>query len=90
LLLTRPMSRDRLRLTLETTQRNNDKLWKGVPEDDPRYTYLLNGYRVLMTRARRRMVIYVPQPDRDDHSRLHDDLDATAGFLVDCGALELN
>jgi hypothetical protein len=42
-----------------------------------------------LTRARQRMIIYVPQPSRDDRSRLHDDLDATARFLVDCGATEL-
>ena len=45
-----------------------------------------NAYRVLLTRARQGMVIYVPQPTRADASRLHNDLDATAEFLISCGA----
>jgi len=42
-------------------QRFNDKIWKTVPVDDPRHGYLVNAYRVLLTRARQR-IIYVPQP----------------------------
>lgn len=71
-------------------RRFNDRVWKSLPADDTRHTYQINGYRVLLTRARQRMIIYVPQPSRDDPSRLHDDLDATARFLVDSGARELN
>jgi len=44
---------------------------------------------VLMTRARQGMVIYVPQPDKGDKSRLHHELDSTAKFLISCGASEL-
>jgi len=71
-------------------RRFNDKVWKTVPTDDLRHTYLVNAYRVLLTRARQRMIIYVPQPDLDDRSRLHEDLETTARFLVECGVVELN
>lgn len=71
------------------SRRFNEKIWKVVPSGDPRHKYLVNAYRVLMTRARQRMIIYVPQPVKTDGSRLHDELDATAAFLIDCGATEL-
>jgi Uncharacterized conserved protein (DUF2075) len=49
----------------------------------------MNGYRVLLTRARQGMVIYVPRPDENDGSRLHSGLDATADFLIACGAVPI-
>src|SRR5206468_3923615 len=51
--------------------------------------YRVNGYRVLLTRARQGIVVYVPRPDRSHSSRLHDQLDATAQFLILCGMEEL-
>jgi len=42
-------------------RRFNNKRWKPIPpSDERRRTYLVNAYRVLMTRARQGMVIYVP------------------------------
>ncbi len=32
------------------------------------------------------MVIYVPKPEGVDKTRLHEELDKTADFLVNCGA----
>ena len=54
-----------------------------------RCKYRVNGYRVLLTRARQGMIIYVPKPDTSDSSRLPDDLDLTVEFLFKCGAVEL-
>jgi Schlafen group 3, DNA/RNA helicase domain len=71
-------------------RRFNNKQWKLIrPGDDRRRAYLLNAYRVLMTRARQGMVIYVPKPDQADTSRLHGELDSTAEFLIRCGATPL-
>ncbi|MCU1270703.1 MAG: hypothetical protein JWN74_1997 [Acidobacteriaceae bacterium] len=70
-------------------RRFNDRRWKPLVEGDPRRAYLINAYRVLMTRARQGMVIYIPHPDKGDQSRLHQELDATAEFLISCGASEL-
>ena len=81
-------------LTWDGTQwigrRFNNKLWKLInPEDSNRKMYLINAYRVLLTRARQGMVIYVPSPSSEDGSRLHKELDSTAEFLLGCGAIPL-
>ncbi|HWW14310.1 MAG TPA: DNA/RNA helicase domain-containing protein [Candidatus Dormibacteraeota bacterium] len=71
-------------------RRFNNKHWKLIkPTDTRRRMYLVNAYRVLMTRARLGMVIYVPQPEAGDASRLAFELDSTAEFLIRCGAVPL-
>ena len=71
--------------------RFNNKQWRAIkPTDHRRLSYLVNAYRVLMTRARQGMVIYIPQPGRDDVSRLHRELDLTADFLAACGAVPID
>ncbi len=47
--------------------------------------YLLNTYRVLLTRARRGLVVWIPRGDDSDPTRLRAPLDATADYLVRCG-----
>jgi len=49
-------------------------------------SYQLNAYRVLLTRARQNMILYIPHPKLEDQSRLHSALDRTAEFLLSCGA----
>jgi len=66
----------------------NGKTWK-LGTDPQKYKYRVNGYRVLLTRARQGMIIYVPKPKKSDSSRLHQQLDATCDFLLQCGAEEL-
>jgi DUF2075 family protein len=71
-------------------RRFNNKRWRPIPSaDQRRREYLINAYRVLLTRARQGMVIYVPQPDLSDSTRLHRELDKTAEFLLSCGALPI-
>ncbi len=48
--------------------------------------YLLNKYRVLLTRARQGFVIWIPRGDSADITRDPALLDATADFLGQCGA----
>jgi len=68
-------------------RRFNNNEWRLIkPSDRRRRMYLVNAYRVLMTRARQGMVIYVPTPDKGDTSRLRAALDQTAGFLIRAGA----
>ena len=43
--------------------------WQQVNAEE-RQRYLLNAYRVLLTRARQGMVIFVPEGDEIDHTRL--------------------
>ncbi|HJV00677.1 MAG TPA: DUF2075 domain-containing protein [Burkholderiaceae bacterium] len=47
--------------------------------------YLENAYRVLLTRARQGMVIFVPCGDPNDITRLPEYYDGTYDYLVRCG-----
>ena len=62
--------------------------WKNVNDPSNR-RYLTNAYRVLLTRARQGMVIFVPKGDVSDRTRLPAFYDGTAKFLADCGICEL-
>lgn len=44
-----------------------------------------NAYRVLLTRARMGMVVFVPRGDASDPTNSPEEFDATADFLVRCG-----
>lgn len=48
--------------------------------------FLLNSYRVLLTRAREGMVLWVPHGEQSDHTRSPGPLNATADYLKQCGA----
>jgi hypothetical protein len=62
--------------------------WQSV-RDQRRQAYLANAYRVLLTRARQGMVIYVPKGDDADHTRPPQFYDGTADYLRMCGIPEL-
>jgi hypothetical protein len=47
--------------------------------------YRKNSYRVLLTRARQGLIIYVPIGDREDPTREPDEFERTANFLTCCG-----
>ena len=46
---------------------------------------LMNAYRVLLTRARQGMIIYVPKGDTSDPTRLPKYYESTVDFLLSCG-----
>jgi hypothetical protein len=58
--------------------------WQNI-RSDVRQTYLLNAYRVLLTRARQGMVIFVPEGDENDPTRPKAFYDGTFEFLRSCG-----
>jgi hypothetical protein len=58
--------------------------WHNV-NDPNRRVYLANAYRVLLTRARQGMIIYVPAGDDIDATRPPSYYDGTATFLSECG-----
>lgn len=58
--------------------------WQNVKNADNR-SYLKNAYRVLLTRARQGMVIFVPEGDNADHTRPPAYYDSTFQYLVDVG-----
>ena len=66
--------------------------WNNINQDI-RKNYLLNAYRVLLTRARRGMVIFVPEGDDEDNSaddtRKPEFYDGTYEYLKSIGIKEL-
>lgn len=62
--------------------------WQTI-QDDQRRLYLKNAYRVLLTRARQGMVIFVPRGDSQDHTRLPDFYDQTFEYLKQIGLPEI-
>ncbi len=58
--------------------------WQNV-KDRYRRVYLANAYRVLLTRARQGMVIFVPKGDERDYTRPPQFYDRTFAFLTTCG-----
>jgi hypothetical protein len=63
--------------------------WQNVNKEENR-DYLLNKYRVLLTRAREAMVIWIPEGDPDDPTRDPKILNDTAEYLRACGVKKLS
>jgi len=63
-------------------------VWQNVNQD-AQHVFLTNAYRVLLTRARQGMVIFVPKGDARDKTRLPEFYDGTFNFLKSCGLEEL-
>jgi hypothetical protein len=53
--------------------------------DESRRLYLKNAYRVILTRARQGMVVFIPKGDASDHTRPPAFYDGTFEFLRSCG-----
>lgn len=58
--------------------------WQNIKNADNR-AYLKNAYRVLLTRARQGMVIFVPAGEQSDHTRLPHYYDHTFEYLAELG-----
>jgi len=58
--------------------------WQEVHQQEMQI-YIANSYRVLLTRGRQGLVIYVPQGDPEDNTRQNSFYDPTFQFLLDCG-----
>jgi hypothetical protein len=58
--------------------------WQSV-RDESRRLFLRNAYRVILTRARQGMVLFVPKGDRTDGTRPPSFYDGTFEFLRSCG-----
>ena len=63
--------------------------WQNL-QDASRQLYLLNSYRVLLTRARQGFVIFVPQGSRSDATRVPKFYDETYKYLLECGVSSLD
>jgi len=58
--------------------------WTNILSSDSR-RYLCNAYRVLLTRARQGMVIFVPPGEPSDPTRLPEFYDSTFRYLTELG-----
>jgi hypothetical protein len=58
--------------------------WTNINNEDNR-RYLLNAYRVLLTRARQGMVIFVPRGEKSDPTRTPSFYDSTYDYLISLG-----
>ena len=54
-----------------------------------RQQYHKNAYRVLLTRARQGLVIYIPEGSQEDQSRIPALYDGTYRYLLSCGIPEI-
>ncbi|MBI3137000.1 MAG: DUF2075 domain-containing protein [Sphingobacteriales bacterium] len=62
--------------------------WRKIHTETDR-GYLLNTYRVLLTRARQGLVIFVPEGDDMDRTRLKNLYDGIYHYLLSCGIKEI-
>lgn len=62
--------------------------WQRINQEE-RQLYLKNAYRVILTRARQGMVIFVPEGDASDPTRPPSYYDETYAFLEACGLKDL-
>jgi len=67
---------------------NGGNKWNKIQKPD-RQAYLINAYRVLLTRARQGMILCVPEGNHDDHTRLPDFYDSTYNYLKSLGIAEI-
>lgn len=58
--------------------------WKSINSEIDK-SYLRNAYRVLMTRARQGLIIFLPYGDNLDPTRPKELYDSTYKYLVECG-----
>lgn len=62
--------------------------WQRILSEE-RKRYLINAYRVLLTRARQGMVIVVPEGNAEDHTRKSEFYDPTYQYLKELGLATL-
>jgi DUF2075 family protein len=62
--------------------------WQKVSNPEMK-KFIINKYRVLLTRAREGMVIFVPAGDKDDSTRSPAFYNSIANYLISCGVVEL-
>lgn len=60
------------------------KKWQNILKEE-RKKYLINSYRVLLTRARQGMVLVVPEGNPEDHTRKSEFYDPTFHYLKSIG-----
>ena len=62
--------------------------WQNINKEITKQ-YLKNAYRVLLTRARQGMVIFIPEGSKVDHTRPNSFYDGTYNYLKEIGVKEI-
>ena len=62
--------------------------WSLIKSDEKRI-YRKNAYRVLLTRARQGMIIFVPKGNAEDPTNQPEEFEATAQYFARCGVTSL-
>ncbi len=62
--------------------------WVSIKNEERRI-FRKNAYRVLLTRARQGMIIFVPKGNSEDPTNQPDEFNSTASFLLKCGVKPL-
>jgi hypothetical protein len=62
--------------------------WNSIKNRE-KCVFRKNAYRVLLTRARQGMIIFVPNGDAEDATRSPEEFNSTALFLLRCGVTPL-
>jgi hypothetical protein len=85
-------------VTWDADLRSNDSTWSyhdfrgsrwNMIKNTENRQYLLNAYRVLLTRARQGMVVFVPPGDRNDATRPPENYEPIFQYLTDVGVVVL-
>ncbi len=63
--------------------------WKKRNKTEPDYDYMKNSYRVLLTRARQGLIIFIPKGDNDDPTSLPEFYNSTFAYLKEIGIEEI-
>lgn len=74
---------------LRNLRHDGESRWTTIKNPDKKI-YRANAYRVLLTRARKGMVIFVPSGSIDDPTIRPDEFEATAQYLIRCGVTVLD
>jgi hypothetical protein len=74
---------------LRKLQLGSPTKWNAIKNPEKRI-YRRNAYRVLLTRARKGMVIFVPRGDANDSTILPEEFNASADYLIQCGVVPLD
>jgi hypothetical protein len=74
---------------LRALRHGRETKWTVIKSEEKK-VYRRNAYRVLLTRARKGMVIFVPKGDANDPTNAPADFDSTAEYLIRCGVKRLS
>jgi Uncharacterized conserved protein (DUF2075) len=74
---------------LRTLRHGPHSAWRPINNIE-KQTYRKNAYRVLLTRARQGMIIFVPKGNANDPTAQPGEFESTARYLVRCGVTPLS